>query len=307
MRTMFLLLLTVGSCGCSSIALRSYTTNQSLSVADMRYQEVLHNLALIAHNQGNLPSFAVVSTGAANVSNTLSGDANTVINESVNGFSSEAFNAFGNHNPELQWTIAPVVGEPNLEALKYACLWVLCGRPDQGSPAMELLRAPSREDVYGCPTGDEPPRPAGFHFDVAQRLDNLRGKWLGVGTRWQVPHCACYTAHCCDTYVWVMPDGLPALSEFTLIIMDIATIDPKSLVLRRPMAGVQITQQPSGDKVTEQWYACQEANASGTIRISRPKSLRQLALQMPDVVVGDFVVLPAGPTPREAISPLSPR
>src|SRR5690606_38615047 len=41
-----------------------------------------------------------------------------------------------------------------------------------------------------------------------------------------VPWCdASYVAHCGDTYVWVTPEGLNGLSQLTLVILNIATID----------------------------------------------------------------------------------
>jgi hypothetical protein len=45
--------------GCASTAIEQYTLNQSLSVTDMRYQQVLNDLAEVAHNAGTLPGFAL--------------------------------------------------------------------------------------------------------------------------------------------------------------------------------------------------------------------------------------------------------
>jgi hypothetical protein len=351
------LVITVGG-GCTAASVREHTVSQAMSVADMRYQEVLDNLAMVAHNTGTLPSFAITTNGIANVTNTISLDPTTafsntlILGNIVHGFSQETLNGFGSHNPELLWTIAPVVGEPNLEALRYACLWAVCGGLPEGCPGLELLRAPNRNDVSACPQNGDAIPVADFHFDVLGQLELIRPGWLHITSRGEVPRGACYKAHCGNTYVWVTAEDLAGLSDFTLVILDIATVDPASLVLPRPKAKVEIqlscgdesevvgaafdtnvatvasfaadappvapSQQQkrepgsagkpgavekkkvSGspekkDKVTEVWDVCQEPNASGTIRISRPKAIRPITSQVPDIVPSEFTVPPTRP------------
>ena len=50
------------------------------------------------------------------------------------------------------------------------------------------------------------------------------------------------------------------------------------------------------DTVTETWDVCQEPNGSGTIRITRPKAIRPITTQVPDIVPSDFTVVPSEPT-----------
>jgi hypothetical protein len=44
--------------------------------------------------------------------------------------------------------------------------------------------------------------------------------WFGVGTKKDVPKCACYVGHrkeCgCHSYVWVLPENRQAFEDFTL-------------------------------------------------------------------------------------------
>lgn len=47
--------------------------------------------------------------------------------------------------------------------------------------------------------------------------------WFEVGKEKDVPRNACYVAHYCDTYVWVMPEGMDGFSRFTITVLDIAT------------------------------------------------------------------------------------
>ena len=48
--------------------------------------------------------------------------------------------------------------------------------------------------------------------------------WFKVGSRHDVPKDACYVGQCGKTYAWVMSDHIVDLSNFTLAILDIATL-----------------------------------------------------------------------------------
>jgi hypothetical protein len=109
---------------------------------------------------------------------------------------------------------------------------------------MELLRAPLRADK-------------GPHFDVAQKLEMLPAGWIHVGSRCDVPRCAEYKAHCGNTYVWVNSDGMQGLSEFTLIVLDISTIDLSVFRFKPTSVTVKRT-KVDGKRVTEQWDAIQD-------------------------------------------------
>jgi hypothetical protein len=313
--------------GCTATQLERYMLNQSLSVTDMRYQQVMNDLARVAQNSGSLPEFAVTAAGVANVTNTVSIDTATLWDAAVYGFSKETLTAFGQHNPELQWTLDPAANEPALEGLYYACLWAIHGPPPEGSRPMELLREPRISDVYtfheagavtplmpmlvgrsqstggarssmspaGSPSrGSSPPtgvsvptakskwprdslasatpevvlaswnapalpdapspigRPdkSAYHLDVARRLAAIPPGWLHVTTRFHVPKNAFYRGTYGNTAVWVGPEGLARLSEFTLVMLDIATIDPTSLPIQPPKATVEITELPCASSYT---------------------------------------------------------
>jgi hypothetical protein len=47
--------------------------------------------------------------------------------------------------------------------------------------------------------------------------------WLHVGAKRDVHKSACYVSHHGPVHVWVDPEGIPALSELALAILDIAT------------------------------------------------------------------------------------
>jgi hypothetical protein len=64
---------------------------------------------------------------------------------------------------------------------------------------------------------------------------------LQVGRLKDVPLGACYKAHCGGTWVWVMPDGMAGLADFTLVLHDIATLDPSAVYAPPPL--VTLTRQ----------------------------------------------------------------
>ena len=87
--------------------LKHYALNQAMTVSDMRYKQVMYDLAAVANNRGVLPSFALTGGGAANFTRTVSLDTATIWDQAVKGFSRETLGGFGQANPELQWTLDP--------------------------------------------------------------------------------------------------------------------------------------------------------------------------------------------------------
>ncbi len=173
-----------------------------------------------------IPSFATLSGGMINVTNTYGFDPTT--HWSNTAFTSQALNLSGKHNPDQQWTVSPVSDTLALEAVRYACLWGVYGPPEPGSPSAEMLRAVKRND-------DAKP-----HFGVDHWLDMLPPGWLGTGGYSDVPGNACYHSHCGGTYVWVCPENLPALSNFTLAILDIGTVVLSTITWQPAMATIDI-------------------------------------------------------------------
>lgn len=50
--------------------------------------------------------------------------------------------------------------------------------------------------------------------------------FFGHGAKRDVPKCACFVSRCGDCFVWVEPSGLDGLSRLTLLILDLATVQP---------------------------------------------------------------------------------
>ncbi len=57
--------------------------------------------------------------------------------------------------------------------------------------------------------------------------------WFYIGPKKAVPKCACYVGHYCycgcDCYVWVAPDNMKTLRDFTLAILSLAPPDKQDL------------------------------------------------------------------------------
>jgi hypothetical protein len=56
--------------------------------------------------------------------------------------------------------------------------------------------------------------------DTQHELCEIRSGWFHVGTRADVPGNACYVGRYKDRYAWVCPDEIPALSAFTLAVLE---------------------------------------------------------------------------------------
>jgi hypothetical protein len=253
----------VASCGgCTATSLKSYTLNQALSVSDMRYRQVMHDLAVAANNPGVLPAFALTASGTATVARTASIDTMTIWDQAVRGLSREVLLGSATHNPQLMWTLTPVVAEPQLEALHYACLWAILGPPPEGSRAMELLRAWRDDDLYPKPKGATR-HLSPYHFGVACQLAALPPGWARVAKAGCAPRGAAYSATVGGVTVWVDRRDLPALSEFVLVVLDISTTVPQGL---SPATATVVREQGGTLKVTETWLATQEAPGPGGVK-----------------------------------------
>lgn len=326
MRTGLLLsVLATAAQGCTAVELERHTVNQALSVTDLRYREILNALALVAYNPGALPAFSVIASGTANVTNTAQVESITLWDiMAFKGFSKQTVALMGRYQPEQQWQLNPVVSQPQLKGLWYACLWMIQGPPPPGSEAWDLLRAPSYGEIEG------------YHLAVLDKLAQVPPNWLCIGKAKDVPRNACYTAHHGHTFVWVTPEGIAGLSAFTLVVMDIATIDPQSLQLPVPMASLQLTIDPSpsskkpGADDTE-IPVPRKVEAAGApdvppkpFTLTLPVQVRQTIVQGPDGLAqpGDIMVAepllrptplvrfdkipPAAPKPRPRYAPVVP-
>ena len=205
--------LAVLACGCTHDELRRDTNNVEKTMADLRFQGILNNLAMMAHNPASLPNPIAVTTGFAQASDSGGGKGNAVFNP--HGLMTWQFgDASLSRQVTEQWALQPLHKPDKLRMMRCAFQVLLgsplatCDDPGCGPDCYQRLHA-------FFATEDATP-------DLTCAIP--RG-WYSVGRACDVPKNACFSAYYGDTYVWVMPDGIDGLSRFTLSILRIALTD----------------------------------------------------------------------------------
>ncbi len=69
---------------------------------------------------------------------------------------------------------------------------------------------------------------------IERDLARIGPGWFRVGRKRDVPTRACYVGKCGDRYVWVEPDGLDSLTEFTLTVMKLSSLIKETQTLINP-------------------------------------------------------------------------
>jgi hypothetical protein len=201
------LCLAVLQAGCTHRQLARNTVTQANTHTDIIYRQVLNNLAASECNPDVLPHFSVVGTGGTLVID--SANTNLGLNWDAFGFTGASLGLGADRAFEDGWTLAPVTNPDKLRAIR--SVYQLTTRGQTTDPqGYELLRAylgpvPERQVVHG---------------------------WYGSGRKKNVPKNACYVACCGDRYVWVTADGLEGLSQMSLAILNIATVDASAAAIK---------------------------------------------------------------------------
>lgn len=158
------------------MSLERHAVAQSDSAVEVRYQEVLDNLARIAHDPSALPSYASIFSGTIFVQ-----DQGQVVSSNVLPYISSN-KGLAALNPSIQrqisqnWVLDPISAPEKLEALRAACQWAI-GGPEHVTPySMSLLIRP-----------DQAPAGSDRHFSVADDLARLPAGWLGIGKHKDIP------------------------------------------------------------------------------------------------------------------------
>ncbi len=207
--------------GCTSLALERHTRNQTATLVDLRFQQVMNNLAATAANSAVLPSYAPIGEGISAIQDTVIFDPKTLWQRATfKGFMSESISLTGQRQPQPQWTLDPASEPPQLEAMQYALIWALCcSPPPPCSDAEKRLK----------------------QFQVYDALLNLPAGWLHQGECKGSSTKPLYRGNCGGVNVWVTAEGMEGLSAFTLIIQDIATVLVPSLTPKPAAGSVKIT------------------------------------------------------------------
>jgi hypothetical protein len=204
--------------GCTTLALKRHALKQEATSTDIRYQEILDNLAMVAHDPAALPAYASIFTGTAQVTDTAQLGSTTTWSP---GAAAQALAPQFTRAELGNWTLDPINAPEKLEAIRGACRWVVYG------PRFAYCH-----DCGGLLASPEQWPWPGRHFGVADRLAQLPRGWLHVSPSCGVSPAARYKSHCGDTWVWVMPGETECLANFCLILQDIARVDINSPTLQ---------------------------------------------------------------------------
>jgi hypothetical protein len=209
--------------GCTTLSLQHHTVRQTESLGDLRYQQVLDNLAALAENPAVLPAYASIIAGSASLSDTGTATAATAFDrEQVRKaitrayFQTQTIDLMAQRRVSENWTLDPVTGPERLVAIRAACRWALWG--PQALPPEDHRILSAFDESLPLNTEAEYLAAAGYYFAVATDLDKIPSGWLHVGGLKDVPRHAVFTAHSGHTWVWVCADGMEALSAFTLVV-----------------------------------------------------------------------------------------
>jgi hypothetical protein len=69
---------------------------------------------------------------------------------------------------------------------------------------------------------------------IQEDLAEIHPGWFHVGSKHDVPKDACYVGRSGNCYTWVGPDGIDALTEFTLTVLKISSLIKETETLISP-------------------------------------------------------------------------
>ncbi len=252
-------LLLAVSAGCHTHAyLRDTTLQTTATLADLSFQQVLDNVARFHASPATLPSIAVVNQGTVTVADQKGYNGSVGYSPTLSYFQQAGsgfpilqliFGPNASRNLTENWSLAPVTDMDKLRRVRAAFqLLVLDG---------------AESDVYGRCRREV----ADYFFVDGEQMDDLIPKgWYCVGCRKQVPKNACYVGNYCDTYVWVMPEGIDDLSRFTMTVMELATHRPETVT-----RGVVKTYKSDGSLESTQ-VSTTESDREALERMKREKT-----------------------------------
>jgi hypothetical protein len=224
----------IATSGCQThLALRDNTLRTTGTLTDLNYQQVLNNVAMFIANPSSLPSVSVINAGTVTVADQKTGNASATYSPTLT-FAQQGggalpiltllFNPSGQRIVTENWSMAPVTDVDNLRRIRCAFQLLVLdgGQTTDCEPCLDLLRR--------------------FYLGETDRMDCVipRG-WFHAGGKKDVPKDACYVGRYCDSYVWVLPDGVEGLTRFTMTVIDLATGKPHA-----PMKTVVRTYKADG-------------------------------------------------------------
>jgi hypothetical protein len=159
--------------GCTSVALKRATLAQAESSTDLRYKEVIENLAMSAAEPDILPSYSSIYAGSTDVNDVIRATSASVWVRAAlkhpgwfaTFFSTQTADFVGSRAVKSNWTLDPTIVPEKLRAMRAASRWVTLGREEVGPDLrylfaykpptyqtwFELLPLPSEKDLSRIP------------------------------------------------------------------------------------------------------------------------------------------------------------
>jgi hypothetical protein len=262
------------STGCTTGRLRQRTINQGSTLPELQYQQVLDNLARFAARPDSLPWHVNLREGTTQVTDSISGGSALDTGPPVTFFpqllGSRTAVAQWGMAPVIDATelrllriaYRRAVGIPDMPSPRFVDEMAQELKDQFGSnddlrnesqlffeyqarahqSARELdAHVISTNDAAVCaepgPSVDRSPLAANVCRKIEriqEDLAEIRPGWFHVGCRRDVPKDACYVGRCGDRYVWVSPDGIDGLTEFTLTVLKISSLVKETETLINP-------------------------------------------------------------------------
>ncbi len=199
--------------GCMQQHLQMNTLSAGTTVADIYYQQVLYNLAVVSVDQWAVPSQVKVTGGLIQIADTIQPQLKVTWPPHVTP--SEELQVFGSRQMLGNWQVVPVTDPEQLRRLQkwYRWAWLRQRQWTGAVPTTQYGIGIQYRLPTTCPVEELP----GFGWIKF-------GKSLPPGTRFS----ACYRGQ----YAWVPDDRLEDFVKFTLIIMNEARKLPEDQQLQ---------------------------------------------------------------------------
>lgn len=216
--------------GCTSEQLLQSTSNTAGTVMDIQYQIVLDNGCRLARDPAALPSQIRIKQGTIQVSDEWGlyqlqipiSSETAIAGPRAERTVSEQWGADAISDPralkQLQDLYRAALGLPPLPDPVY-----LATQQDQLASSPRPQKAKTQRSH--ATTAAATTQPQG-KLKIDLDRDVPRG-WLHYGARRDVPRNRVrYLSHCGDTWAWVMPQDMPNLSQFTLLVLYVTKLGP---------------------------------------------------------------------------------
>ena len=272
-RMLFVIGLACGT-GCTTGRLRQRTINQGATLPALQYQQVLDNLAQFATQPGSLPWHVSLREGTSQVTDSISGGAAVDLGPPVTWFpqllGSRTAVAQWGMSPVIDATElrllriayrrahgAPDMPSPEfLDELAHELKDQFASNADLRNESELFYEYESRiprssrelddhvittNDVAVCGGPDPARARSPLARNVCRKIGMIQNDlamigpgWFHVGGKHDVPKHACYVGRSGPCYVWVGPEGVNQLTEFTLTVLKLASLIKETQTLISP-------------------------------------------------------------------------